>query len=269
MFIESRRNERIKNVVKLRDKQAREEQRLFFFEGVHLLEEYLRHGHTPETVFVSVDQAEKYSELLRALEPNRIITVTKEVFEKISTEKAPQGILTVSGFLNSNVIFLKNDYAKLTENNTESFLFLESIRDNGNVGTILRTAAALGIRCVLSCDCADIYSYKTVRATMGALFSSTVYIADDFAAAVSAVRKSGRRVFAAALGKTSLTLGDFGIKKGDCFIVGNEGSGISEKIIGLCGNTVIIPMTTATESLNASAAAAILLWELRKTNNND
>ncbi len=266
MFIESRGNERIKNIVKLRDKQSREEQNLFFFEGVHLLEEYLRHGHMPETVFVSAEQAKKYGSLLGGIEQNRIITVTREVFEKLSTEKAPQGILTVSGFLSGNVIFLKNDYAKLTENNTDSFLFLESIRDNGNVGTILRTAAALGIRCVLSDDCADIYSYKTVRATMGALFSSTVYIADDFAAAVSAVKKSGRRVFAAALGKTSLTLGDFDIRKGDCFIVGNEGGGITDKIISLCDNTVIIPMTSATESLNASAAASILLWELRKAN---
>lgn len=267
MFIESRNNERIKNIVKLRERQEREEQRLFFFEGVHLLEEYLRHGHVPESVFVSVDQAEKYRELFSAIDPKKIITVTKEVFEKISTEKAPQGILTLSAFLDGNAIFLKDDYAKLTESKTSSFLFLESIRDNGNVGTILRTAAALGIQCVLSSDCADIYSHKTVRATMGALFSSKVYIADDFAAAVGAVRASGKRVFAAALGKTTLTLGNFGIHKGDCFIVGNEGSGISEKIIGLCDNTVIIPMTSATESLNASAAAAILLWELRKANN--
>ncbi|HOJ47635.1 MAG TPA: RNA methyltransferase [Bacillota bacterium] len=264
MLIESRNNERIKNIVKLRDRQAREKQRLFFFEGVHLLEEYLRHGHVPESVFVSVDQAQKYKELLGNIDRNRIFTVTREVFEKISTEKAPQGILTLSAFLDGNAIFLKDDYAKLTENNTESFLFLESVRDNGNVGTILRTAAALGVRCVLSSDCADIYSHKTVRATMGALFSSAVYIADDFAAAVSAVRAGGKRVFAAALGTTALTLGEFCINRGDCFVVGNEGGGISARIIGLCDNTVMIPMTSATESLNASAAAAILLWELRK-----
>jgi TrmH family RNA methyltransferase len=265
MFIESRNNERIKNIVKLRDRQTREEQRLFFFEGVHLLEEYLRHGHAPESVFISADQAVKFSALLSTIEQNKVITVTKEVFEKISTEKAPQGILTVSAFLDGNAIFLKNDYTKLTENNTDSFLFLESIRDNGNVGTILRTAAALGITCVMSSDCADIYSCKTVRATMGALFSSRIFITDDFTSAVRTVRESGKRVFAAALGKTSLTLGEFSVNKGDCFIVGNEGSGISEKIISLCDNTVIIPMTSATESLNASAAASILLWELRKT----
>jgi len=264
MYIESRNNERIKNVVKLRDRASREENKLFFFEGAHLLEEYLRYGNIPSAVFVCEKTIYEYPSLIDSINQENVFTVTNEVFSKISTEKAPQGILTVSSFLENNAIFLKEkvDYDKLTENSESSLLFLDSIRDNGNVGTIIRTAAALGnVSCVLSRDCADIYSNKTIRATMGAMFSSKVFIADDLAEAILSAKKS-RRVFASALESTSLILGEFNIQKGDCFVVGNEGNGISKNIINLCDSAVKIPMTDATESLNASAAAAILLWEL-------
>lgn len=266
MYIESKSNERIKSIVKLRDKANREENGLFFFEGAHLLEEYLRHGHAPYALYVCEKSAEEYSELIGAVDRNIIYTVSEDVFSKISTEKAPQGILTVSAFLENNAMFMKEkaDY-KIMANTDDAFLFLDSLRDNGNVGTIIRTAAALGgVYCVLSSDCADIYSNKTIRATMGALFSSKTYIASDISEAVSTVQKSGRRVFASALGNTTLTLGKFEIENGDCFVVGNEGQGIREEIIKLCDSAVKIPMTNAAESLNASAAAAILLWNMRK-----
>lgn len=265
MFIGSRKNEKIKNVVKLRNRAAREKSRLFFFEGVHLLEEYLRNGHSPHALFVCEDVMDIYCSLLDSVDHSRIYTVTKEVFLKISTEKAPQGILTVSDYLDGNVVFLKNkDNSFLSENKAKGLLFLESVRDSGNVGTIIRTAAAMGISCILSKDCADIYSSKTLRASMGALFSSKIFIAEDLSDSIKVTRNCGRMVFASALGRKSLTLGEFQLRIGDCFVVGNEGSGISENIINLCDNTVKIPMTNAAESLNASAAAAILLWELRR-----
>ena len=265
MFIESRTNERIKNVIKLRDRSSREENRLFFFEGVHLLEEYLRNGHIPHSIFICKDSINDYTELLSKVDQNKIFTVSSEVFQKISTEKAPQGILTVAFFLNDNVVTLNDDYDYniITNINDSSIMFLDSIRDNGNIGTIIRTAAALGVTCAISSDCADIYSNKTIRASMGAIYWSRLYITNNLSKVISSVQKSGRRVFASALGKTSLTLGEFEIKKGDCFVVGNEGNGICESVISVCDNIVKIPMTNSTESLNASAAAAILLWQIR------
>lgn len=264
MYIESRTNERIKNVVKLRDKASREENRLFFFEGVHLLEEYLKHGYVPHSVFVCQNSKNDYSYLLNSINEDKIYTVSSEVFSKISTEKSPQGILTVSEFLNDNITILSNNAEyNIIKNNNCGILFLDSVRDNGNVGTIIRTAAAFGVTCVLSSDCADIYSSKTIRASMGAIFSSKLFITNNISETINNIRKNGRRVFASALGKTTLTLGKFEIKNNDCFVVGNEGNGINDKIISLCDSAVKIPMTDATESLNASAAAAILLWQIR------
>lgn len=267
MFIESKTNERIKSIIKLRDKTAREESGLFFFEGVHLLEEYLRHRHIPQALYVCVKSYQEYAELINTVNPSTVYTVSEEVFSKISTEKAPQGIITVSRFLNDTVVYLQQEesYQHLIDSNKNAFLFLDSLRDNGNVGTILRTAAALGgISCILSSDCADIYSSKTIRATMGALFSNKVYIAESLFDAITTVQKSSRRVFASALGNTTLTLGEFEIKQGDSFVVGNEGQGIRDEIITLCNQTVKIPMTNATESMNVSQAAAIVLWHIRK-----
>lgn len=265
MYIESKANERIKNVVKLRDKQARQDNRLFFFEGVSLLEEYLRHGHIPYALFVSEDANERYFALIDSVGRDKVFVLREDVFKKISTEKAPQGIITVSAFLD-NVIFLKDkdDYELLSVQAEGGLLFLDSLQDAGNVGAIIRTAVALGsAECVLGRDCADIYNNKTVRATMGAVFSGRIYIADNLSQAINTVRSSGRRIFAATLGSRTLTLGEFEIKNGDCFVVGNEGNGINTEIIGLCDNAVKIPITNGAESLNASTAAAILLWELK------
>ncbi len=117
---------------------------------------------------------------------------------------------------------------------------------------------------MLSSDCADVYSYKTIRATMGTLFSSRIYITGDLSKAILSVKNSGRRVFASTLGKNSLLLDKIELKEGDSFVVGNEGQGVSERIYKVCDGAVKIPITDAAESLNASAAAAILLWHIRK-----
>ncbi len=266
MHIESRANERIKNAVKLKSKASRQVKRLFFFEGVSLLEDYLRNGHVPNTIFVTENAKKSYSDLLTAVESSRIITVSDSVYQKLSAEKAPQGIFVISEFLDGNIVFINSDqhFKALTECK-KSLIFLDSLQDNGNVGTIIRTAAALGgADCVLSRDCADIYSSRTIRASMGALFSARVFITDDISQAIRAVRQSGRRVFAAALGNNTLTLGKFDAYHDDCFVIGNEGNGLAGEIIDICDGEVKIPISGDIDSLNASVAAAILLWELKK-----
>lgn len=266
MFIESRTNTKIKNIVKLRNRAKRESSHLFFFEGAHLLEEYLRFGHMPYALFISEKSERLYSDLINKIDKKTIYIVTENIFSKISTEKSPQGILTVSKFIDDRIILVDDNYEQLTKN--QSYLFLESVRDNGNVGTIIRTAAALGITCVLSKDCADIYSNKTIRASMGAIFSRKTYIANDFYTAVNTVKKS-RRVFSTTLGESALTLGKFEIKPKDSFVIGNEGRGISKETAALCDLSVKIPMSDAAESLNASQSAAILIWEMYKASKTD
>ena len=252
--IASRGNPMIVQAAKLSSRKFREETSTFFFEGVHLLEEYLRFGWTPETVFVREDCAEKYGPLLDPLPDDRVVCVPDHVYDKLCTEQAPQGLLTVSKYL------------PCVPDAGEPSLFpgrlllLESVRDAGNAGTVVRTASALGWTCVLSSDCADVYSPKTVRATMGALFSGSAAVCRDPVSFVRKLRSEGRPVWAAALGEGE-TLGRFECPPGCCVIVGNEGQGVSEELIAAAGRTVRIPMTGKTESLNAAAAAAVLMWE--------
>lgn len=253
--IESRNNPLIVNTGKLANRKHRLESGKFFFEGAHLLEEYLRFGFVPDTVFVCDGADEKYSELLSRIPEDRICSVPLSVFEKISTEQAPQGLLTVSEFLPCVKRYEEDDVPD------GKILLLQSVRDNGNVGTVIRTAAAFGWNCVLTQDCADVYASKTVRATMGTLFSGTVSVCADPIQFVRALRHNGRRVFGAALGERQLCLGSFDLKQDDCFIVGNEGRGISPELLSACDSAVLIPMTGKAESLNASVAASVIMWE--------
>ena len=265
--IESRNNPTIKNMTALRDRREREREGLFYFEGVHLLEEYLRAGHTPFSVFVREDVIDKYAELLEKADCE-IYEVTSSVYDKVTDEKAPQGIFAVSKFL-ANLHFVgKNvgidEFAKQVDGNS---IMLVDLQDNGNVGTVIRTSAAMGCDVILCGKCADIYSSKTVRATMGALFMNDVYICPDTMATIKSLQNSKKRVIASALDDRASVLGEFKIEKGDCFVVGNEGQGLTDEVISACDMTAIIPMSGKTESLNAASAASILLWEAKRGGN--
>ena len=252
--ITSRSNPLIVRTAKLSSRKFREETSSFFFEGVHLLEEYLRFGWKPETVFVREDCAARYADLLSAVPEEALVLVPESVYEKLTTEQAPQGILIVSPFLPCVPSVSRPDEL------SGRILLLESVRDSGNVGTVIRTAAAFGWTCLLTTDCADVWSSKTVRASMGTLFSGCAATAADPVSFVSACRAADRRVFAAALGNGE-RLGSFAVRPDDVFVVGNEGQGISARLLEAAGRVVTIPMTGNAESLNAAVAASVLMWE--------
>lgn len=259
--IESRNNPIIKSITALRSRREREKQGLFYFEGVHLLEELLRFGVSPRMVFVREDVTEKFSQLLEKAECE-VYEVTPAVYDKLTEEKAPQGLFTVAEYLETVKAFDRESASELCE----ACILLSDLQDTGNVGTVLRTAAALNCRVVLCGSCADVYSPKTVRATMGALFANEVYIAKDTLSAIADLRASGKRVIAAALSDNAMVLGEFEVQKNDCFVIGNEGQGLTQEVISACDFTAIIPMSGKTESLNAAVASAMVLWEARRSN---
>lgn len=257
--IESRANPSVKFVCELHEPKGRRQNEKFCFEGVHLLEEYIRSGNVPEMLFVREDVVGAYSALIAPFE-DKVITVTPSVYEKMSLEKAPQGILTVSSFL-PNVKFVKELPKEASESGS---CMIVDLQDTGNVGTIVRTSASLGAGVILAGNCADIYSPKTVRATMGALFNTDIYVCEDVLRAVASLQKAGVRVIASALTDDSVFLGEFDTDITDCFVVGNEGKGLPENVIKSCDMTVKIKMSGRTESLNAASAASIMLWELKR-----
>ena len=139
---------------------------------------------------------------------------------------------------------------------------VESVRDPGNMGTVIRTAAAFGVDVLLiSSDCADLYNPRTVRAAMGALFRQKIIRVDDMPAAIGRISENGRKTYAATLGKSAVLLGEEPLKATDCIIVGNEGHGLSEATVKACNRNILIPMAVGAESLNAAVAASVCMWE--------
>lgn len=256
-IITSRNNPLIKETAKLSDKKHREKSSLFAFEGRKLLSEALQSGVQIVNIFVT----EKALQVVQKIElPCRITVVSDEVYDKISFEKSPEGIFTVAKaldkFHNLYIINRREDFS------CGNYFVLDGIRDPGNLGTILRTASAFGCDTVImSDDCADVFNPKTVRASMGAVFRQKTLRTSSLTAVIQNLRACGKTVYAATLEENSVSLFDLEINEGVCFVVGNEGNGIRDEVIGACNGSVIIPMENGTESLNAAAASTILLYE--------
>ena len=141
-----------------------------------------------------------------------------------------------------------------------------SVRDPGNLGTIMRSARAMGIDCLLlSADCADLYHPRVIRGAMGALFSLPTLTLSDPVASVKALQEAGYQVCATALTPRALDVRKVAITPSTCFIVGNEGHGLPDEIVNAADHAVIIPMNPGSESLNVAAASSLLLWEMGKT----
>ena len=140
-----------------------------------------------------------------------------------------------------------------------------SIRDPSNLGSVIRSSVAFGTEhIVLSGDCADIYNPKTVRSAMASLYRVKVTVVNDVPSFISAAQANGRRIFAAELSDNAKCLNDIGLNSADIVMIGNEGHGIPADISALCDESVYIPISGKTESLNASVAAAIFMWEQSK-----
>lgn len=268
-WITSRQNPQIRWVCGLSEKKKRKETGLFRFDGIKLLSEALMSEVELVSVFVRMPIDETVNHLLKQilgtgrLSEEQIIAVSDSVFDKITEEKSPEGIVTVARQLqNLHTRQQPEDAPNIGAG--QRILIAESLRDPGNLGTVMRSCAALGIDClVMTADCADLYNPKTVRSAMGALFRlpTVTVAADALPSWIEQLRISGRRVFAAALRDDAKKIGELKLMQGDCFVIGNEGHGLSEPTIAACDATAIIPMKEGNESLNAAAAAAICIWE--------
>lgn len=266
-IITSRSNPRIVDAAKLQEKKHRTKTERFFFEGHKLFSE-ARMTHAPIECVIAEEHAyEKYADLF--VDPDfEILVVPSSVYEKITAEQAPQGIYCIAKSLH-NLYFSHTNAMNGSQFgdiiNTESpqkLLICDGLRDPGNLGTVIRTANALGFdRLILSSDCADVYNPKTVRAAMGALFRLPMVITEDIPTAITELRTYGYDVRAAALTDTAQPLGAYTVTPKTVFVIGNEGHGLSEQTIAACCGSVIIPMAEGAESFNAAIAASILMWE--------
>lgn len=242
--ITSRTNPRIQRARSLRESKYRRETGCHYIEGDKLVREALTSDVALSTVFVR----EGYRGEVDF--PCEIVLVTDSVMEALSTAGTPQNLCAVA----------KTPDQTLPKSFTGTVLLLEDVQDPGNVGTLIRTADALGISCVfLSPQCADPFSPKTLRASMGSVYHLPVYVA-DIPAALRALAAQGYTCLCGHL-KGSEVLPPKTPKM--ALLVGNEGNGVTDASAALC-YPYRLPMPGKAESLNAAVFGAIMLYELTK-----
>ena len=251
-MITSASNERIKQVSALiRRHKERKNTGLFTAEGVKI------HTEAPkeriEEVFVSESFAKENEQLLSGAET---VVVRDDVFAKMCDTQTPQGILTV----------LKQPKTTLEEilERDGPIVLLEDVQDPGNVGTIIRTAEGAGAAgVILSSGCADLFAPKTIRSTMGSVFRVPAVFTDDPVQTAERLHRFGSTLYAAHLrGKNFYDEQEY---RSPCtLLIGNEARGLSEGLSAAADVLVKIPMEGKLESLNASVAAGILLYTIRR-----
>ena len=184
-------------------------------------------------------------------------TVSTEVFAKMADTQTPQGILTV---LEQPVY----DLTQLLEQPDPLFLMLENLQDPGNLGTMIRTGEGAGITgVIMNNQTVDIFNPKTIRATMGSIFRVRFVYVPDLAPLLEQMHAKGIYTYAALL-KGQEYYDSFSFREPTAFLIGNEGNGLSKEISDQAGQYLKIPMEGRVESLNASIAAALLMYEAHR-----
>lgn len=244
MRITSRKNPYLQQVKKLlSSRKERESAGLFVADGTKLLMEAVRFWPGLDTVILSDGVDADLPDHVR------VLRVPQDVMESISPMSAPQGAVFVCRLPEKTSFAAK-----------APMLLLDGIQDPGNLGTILRTADAMGVQAVLLEGCADPYSHKVVRASMGAVFRAPV-VQTSWEEASQALRAASIPVAVTALSETAsdIRLADV---KNMAVVIGSEGQGVRSQILADADKQLIIPMNPHCESLNAGIAAAIVMWQM-------
>lgn len=259
MFITSAANDRVKEVKKIMRSSARRRERgVYAVEGIRMVREIPE--NRMEELYVAESCVEKYAELMRkykALEP---VIVTDRVFSAMSDTSTPQGILAL-------VRMKQAEIDELCSGSEPVFiLILDRLQDPGNLGTIIRTAEGAGATGImLSCDTADIYSPKTVRATMGSVFRMKLYISQNLEKDIAYLKEKGVVIYGAHLDGS--TFYDISYLGSCAFLIGNEGNGLSEQVSRTADRLIKIPMCGEVESLNAAVSTAVISYEVLRQRN--
>lgn len=244
--ITSRKNPLLQQVKKLlSSRKEREAAGVYVADGTKLLQEAVKFCPGLETVILSDGvQADVPASV-------RVVRVPEDVMESISPMRTPQGAL-----------FLCRLPEKTEFQPKSGTLLLDGIQDPGNLGTILRTADALEIPVVLLEGCADPYSHKVVRSSMGAVFRTPIVQA-DWEQVKAACKEAGIPVAVTALSDRAKDIRGAALEQ-MAVVIGSEGQGVRSEIIQAADAELIIPMNPRCESLNAAVAATIVMWQMKK-----
>ncbi len=261
MVITSKDNRLVKEWRALSEqaKQRRKTGR-FAIEGARLCGDALASGLTVETVLYTADARVAYASITEGLIAAAEVSaeITPELARSMADTTSPQGVFCV---IKSLDIQLSLD----TINNMGRYGVLEDIRDPGNLGTMIRTAEAFGLNgLILSAGCCDVYNPKVLRASMGGVFRLPLAVTANLPETIAALQERGMTALACVVDADAEPLHRIGKTDGCLCVIGNEGNGLQRETVAACKKRVTIPMIGRAESLNASMAAGIVMWEMTR-----
>ena len=244
MIITSKDNEIIKNIKKLKEKKYRLDS--YIVEGIKMVKEAISENQEIALIAIREDFKIDFD-----TKNTKIVTISNKIFNDISDVKTPQGILAV----------IKKNQNNQIETNQEYILALDSLQDPGNMGTIIRTADSANInQIIINKTTVDPYSPKVIRSTMGAIYRTNIIEVEDLKATLKEMQSKGFQIITTDL-KATQSIYDINYNNKTVVVIGNEANGVSQEILQTADKKVIIPMLGKTESLNASIAASIMIYE--------
>ena len=260
-IISSKDNDIIKNIKKLKEKKYRDLEGKFIVEGIKLVEEATRENAKISKVVICEEQlnnGDLPKELLYKIAKYDCIYVTEKVFQTLTEVKTPQGILAV---INKNNQNNEVDYSQ------DIIIALDDIQDPGNLGTIIRTIDSADLnQVIVSKGSSDCYSSKVVRSTMGAIFRVNIIETENLCEMLKQMQKHKFKIVSTDLcANKDIYSIDY---KNKVIVIGNEANGVSNEVKQMSNEKIKIPMLGKTESLNASVATGVVLYEYirRKVN---
>ena len=259
-IITSPQNKFIKTAASLKQKKYRDELEAFLVEGVRLVEEAVQSDWLIETCIYTEESVkqERVQKILAVLETKncRIIQVPSELYSKVTDTKEPQGIMAI---VQKKYQCLEDVLATGTKG---FFMVLDEVQDPGNVGTMIRTAAAAGCTGILlTKGCTDVFATKAVRGSMGSIFHVPIFEGLTTDEVISVLNQYNIKIFTTSL-ESSEVYFKVDFKESIAIVFGNEGNGVTQKLLEKSHKRLYIPLANHVESLNVAASAAIILYEV-------
>lgn len=252
--ISSKDNELIKHIKKLKDKKYRDENNEYIIEGVKLIEEAVKEKAKIKKVIICEDTTRTYEiprQVMLEIAKYDCAYVTDKIFNTITQVTNPQGIMAI---IEKSVENKEIDYKQ------DIIVVLDDVQDPGNLGTILRTVDSIGLnQIIVSKETADVFNPKVVRSTMGAIFRIRIIECENLVQSIKDMRKHHFKLMVTSL-QTDNSIYDIDFNK-KIIVIGNESNGVSREIQDMADEKAKIPMLGKTESLNASVAAGVVMYE--------
>ena len=256
--ISSKDNRIFKQAASLQDRKHRDALGMYLIEGPSFIRDAVRYGGRLRFIFIRAGSAEELADLEDpgSKDGPAVYSLTDELFSKLSSTEHSRGAVAAA----EKRVLSEESFFALCAEGRGNILVLDRIQDPGNLGTMIRTAEAMGFSGVMLIKgCTDPYAPKTVRACAGSILRMPLFFAEGPEEAVRMLKARGKRLYAARMdGETACM--DADLRENAAVIIGNEGSGVSDEL-SEASEGLMIPMAGSIESLNAGLAAGMIMYE--------